>query len=447
MKVKVVCRNPQDYVRQRKSDIHKIPRNLDPALHPLEGPREYVRALNATKLDRVFAKPFVGSLSGHTDGVYCMSKHPSKLSVMLSGACDGEIRVWNLAKQDCLKAVQAHTGFVRGLCMNPEGTGLVSVGEDKVIKLWRFPEDGNTFETEWLPSSTILGKSIFLSADHHWKEAIFATCGDQVDIWEDGRTEPVRSFTWGVDSVTSIKFNPIEYHVLASTGSDRTVALYDIRSASPLRKVVLTMKSNSIAWNPMEAYIFTVANEDSNLYTFDMRRLDKAMNVHMDHVMAVLDVDYSPTGKEFVSGSFDKTIRIFAGDAGRSREVYHTKRMQRIFCVKWSADSTYVLSGSDESNIRIWKAKASQKLGKLAPREAASLEYAEALRDRYKYHPQVKRIARHRHVPKMIHKAAAEKRVILDSQKRKLKNRILHSKPGSITVVPERKKHIVSQEE
>ncbi len=85
MKVKVLCRNPQDYIRQRKTDIHKLPRNLDPSLHPLEVPREYVRALNATKLDRVFAKPFVGSLSGHTDGVYCMYKHPTQLSTLLSG--------------------------------------------------------------------------------------------------------------------------------------------------------------------------------------------------------------------------------------------------------------------------------------------------------------------------------------------------------------------------
>ncbi len=85
MKVKIMCRNPQDYVRQTKSDIHRLPRNLDPALHPLESQREYVRAVNATKLDRVFAKPFLGNLGGHTDGVYCMAKHPSKLSMVLSG--------------------------------------------------------------------------------------------------------------------------------------------------------------------------------------------------------------------------------------------------------------------------------------------------------------------------------------------------------------------------
>lgn len=35
------------------------------------------------------------------------------------------------------------------------------------------------------------------------------------------------------------------------------------------------------------------------------------VTVHMDHVSAVTCVDYSPTGREFVCGSYDKTIRIF----------------------------------------------------------------------------------------------------------------------------------------
>lgn len=42
-----------------------------------------------------------------------------------------------------------------------------------------------------------------------------------------------------------------------------------------------------------------------------------------------MDVAYSPTGKEFVSGSYDRTIRIFNIHSAKSREVYHTKRMQR----------------------------------------------------------------------------------------------------------------------
>ena len=329
--------------------------------------------------------------------------------------------------------------------MNNNGSSFVSVGEDKIIKLWRYPsEGGGQLSIELEPTSTILGKSVFLGVDHHWNEPTFATCGDKVDIWDETRSEPVQSFTWGVDSIGCIKFNPIEYSILATTGSDRTIALYDIREASPLRKVVMDMKSNSLSWNPMEAFNFTVANEDSNLYSFDMRRLDRPLNVHMDHVMAVLGVDYSPTGKEFVSGSFDKTVRIFKNDSGHSREVYHTKRMQRIFCVCWSSDARYVMSGSDETNIRLWKAQSAEKLGKLRQRERVSLRYAAQLRHRYRFHPQIKRIARHRHLPKMIYKAAKEKRIMIAAQKKKRDNIIRHSKPGSVKLVPERQKHVVS---
>ena len=34
-----------------------------------------------------------------------------------------------------------------------------------------------------------------------------------------------------------------------------------------------------------------------------------------------------------------RTIRIYPVNSQRSREIYHTRRMQKIFSVKWSADS------------------------------------------------------------------------------------------------------------
>lgn len=46
--------------------------------------------------------------------------------------------------------------------------------------------------------------------DHHYKDNVFATCGQDTHIWDEHRNEPVKHFQWGVDSVQSIKFNPIE---------------------------------------------------------------------------------------------------------------------------------------------------------------------------------------------------------------------------------------------
>ncbi len=436
MKVKVLSRNPADYVRERVTDIHKIPRNLDPSLHPFEAPREYTLASNAAKLERVFAKPFVGSLEGHTDGVNCLARSPKSLSTLISGSCNGEVKIWNLTRREEVKSIQAHNGFVRDICFNCAGDRIFSVGDDKIIKQWK------SSETE--PINTIIHKSLLTGISHHWTEDVFATSGEKVEIWDESRAFPIKTFSWGVDTVTTVKFNYIETHLIAATSLDRGIFLCDTRGSDPLRKVIMKMKTNAIAWNPIEAFIFTAANEDSNLYTFDMRRLDMPVNVHMDHVAAVLNVDYSPTGQEFVTGSFDKTIRIFPRDKGHGREVYHTRRMQRVFCVKFSADSKFVLSGSDETNIRIWKANASEKLGSVTPRQKAALQYNEKLKEKFQHHPKIKRILRHRHVPAPIYKGAKQKRDQVNSEKKKKKNVELHSKPGSIQHVPERKKNIVS---
>lgn len=442
MKVKVLCRNPDDYVRETTKDIQRVPRNYDPSLHPFEVPREFTRALNATKLERVFAKPFLASLDGHRDGVNCMAKHPTSLATLLSGSCDGEVKMWNLTKRECTRTLQAHEGFVRGMCARFCGTSFFTVGDDKTIKQWKM--EAPSYGEEEEPLNTILGKAVYTGIDHHWKEGIFATCGQQVDIWDEQKSSPIRTFSWGVDSFSSVRFNPVETHLLASCASDRSIVLYDMREATPLKKVIMKLRSNTLCWNPMEAFHFTCANEDYNLYTFDMRRLDAPKLVHMDHVSAVLDLDYCPTGTEFVSASFDKTVRIFPKDQGRSREVYHTKRMQHVICVKWSSDSKYILTGSDEMNIRLWKAKASEKLGVLSQREKASLDYSEKLKEKFQHHPQVRRIARHRHLPKAVYSLSKELHVMKEARRRKERNVRKHSKPGSVPVVTEKEKHVVT---
>ncbi|GAU87510.1 hypothetical protein RvY_00342 [Ramazzottius varieornatus] len=440
MKVKVLSRNPDQYLRETKRDIPKIPRNYDPVQHPFEAAREYVRAVNTAKLDRLFAKPFIGSLDGHREGVQTLLCHPQSLSTLISGSYDGEIRLWSLTERKCLKAVQAHRGMVRSLCFNVTGSHLFSVGDDQNINQWNI----DNFDE---PVSTIPSKSSLFAIDHHYNEAKFATGGEAVEIWDEDRSHPIRSFSWGADSIQALKFNRVETNILASCAADRSIVLHDIRQAEPLRKVVLKMRSNALCWNPMEAFLFTVANEDYNCYSFDMRKLGTPVMVYMDHVSAVLDLDYSPTGREFVTASYDKTIRIFPADKGRSREIYHTKRMQRVTTVKYSRDDKYVVSGSDEMNIRLWKAHASQKLGYLEPRESAASRYNEKLKDKYGHHPQVKRILRHRHLPKHVYNAKKQNDESRFSQKRKEGNRRAHSKPGAVPFVPERKKVTLQEQE
>lgn len=439
MKVKILTRNPDVYLRETKRDIFKVNRNYDPSLHPFQQEIEYTRALNSIKLERVFAKPFIGNLDGHKDSVSSLCKHPTQLSTLLSGGFDGQICVWNLPQRVCTRSINAHDGIVRGIVPNPNGEHFITVGDDKNIKIWTFEDDE--------PVKTIISETILTGITHHQRDDFFATCGEQCQLWDETRNEPVKTYKWGVDGLHDVKFNPVHTNLLAACSGDRSIILYDTREVGPLRKVIMSLRSNRLSWNPMEAFTFTCANEDYNLYTFDTRKMKTPVNVHMDHVGAVMDVDYSPTGKEFVSGSYDKTIRIFEVNKGRSREVYHTKRMQRITSVAWSLDNKYIMSGSDEMNIRVWKARASEKLGVLKPREKVALQYSDALKAKFAGHPQVRRIARHRQVPKHIYNAQAEVRKSREKATRKESNRRIHSKKDKVPYVAERQKHIIREEE
>lgn len=69
MKIKTLSRSEEAFTRECKGDVVKVFRNLEPALHPFDKAREYTRALTATKLDKMFAKPLVGTCACGGRGV------------------------------------------------------------------------------------------------------------------------------------------------------------------------------------------------------------------------------------------------------------------------------------------------------------------------------------------------------------------------------------------
>ena len=463
MKIRTLSRSRKEHTRERPQDIHRVSRNLDPKLHPFARQREYVRARNAVKLDKMFAKPFVGALDGHADGVYAMATSPKSLVGLITGAGDGEVRVWDIAQKRTLWSVRAHRGIVKGVTVSNDGRHFFSCGKDAIIKQYPLAmkvdysyaddddndDDDDDKMMEWAnePVKTWSSSGAFTDIDHHWYNSSFATSGMAVQIWDSKRSEPVQSLKWGTDTVESVAFNPAEVCLLGSVTSDRHIVLHDVRDGKNLRKVTMSMKLNAFAWNPMEPLNFTVASEDHNCYTYDMRKLKRSMMVHKDHVGAVMSISYSPTGREFVTGSYDRTVRIFRLREGRSREVYHTRRMQRVFCVGFSSDSEYVLSGSDDTNVRVWKTNASKTQGRLLPRERNKLKYMAALRKRFQHVPELKRIIRHQHLPRVIKKMGKRKQESRDKESRKLKNRKLHSKPGTVKGMPERERYIIKEHE
>ncbi|KAF2862232.1 WD40 repeat-like protein [Piedraia hortae CBS 480.64] len=448
MKIKALSRSTSR-VLEPGSDVARLPRNLNPALHPFERAREYTRALNATKLDRMFAAPFIAQLGrGHVDGVYTLAKDPNSLERFASGSGDGVVKVWELSSREETWQTRAHENIVKGICWTSDKK-LLSCSADRAVKLY----DPYNSSSDCAPCATWLGSNAYTSITHHRTEPAFAvSSASGIQIYDESRPSsvPKQSLAWptSVDTVNVAAFNQSETSILASCATDRSLVLYDLRTDSPLHRSILTLSSNAISWNPMEPFNLALANEDHNIYLFDMRNLSRALNVLKDHVSAVMDVEFSPTGTELVSASYDRSVRLWNRQEGHSRDIYHTKRMQRVFACRWTPDARYILSGSDDGNVRLWRAQASQRSGIQTSRQRQKLELDAALRERYKHMPEIRRINRHRHVPKQVKKAGETKNEEIRAIKRRQENVRKHSKkegrPGRKS---EREKMVLTTEQ
>jgi WD repeat and SOF domain-containing protein 1 len=110
-------------------------------MHPFSKARERTRALNAAKMDRMFAKPFLDvlwfayinsqrKLGWRYTPVFriVVHAHHGHIAIILHNASTRS-QIFNIP--------QAHKGKVSGLCFSPdEGRTLLSCGVDKNIKLW-----------------------------------------------------------------------------------------------------------------------------------------------------------------------------------------------------------------------------------------------------------------------------------------------------------------------
>jgi len=464
MKVKALSRSQASTERECIGDLRKHARNLDPAYHPMQRPREMTRAITSAKMERMFAKPLVGNFgNGHQDAVYRTAICRKSLLPLLSGCADGQIKLWDLPTRTCVSTVNAHTQAVNGLVFGLD-QDFYSCSQDGAVRRFSIPgvlssssADATVVDSSSSSSSfqqqdrglldTWRIQGSFQSIDHQWDtERQFVTASDSaVQLWTPERSAPIQTHSdlWGsADTVNIVRFHPVEHNLIANCSMDRGIGLHDLRTASAMKKTVLRMRSNDLQWNPMEPLNFVVANEDFQAYTFDMRNLHEPSHIFKGHTSAVMSVSWAPTGREFVTGSYDRTIRIFNLNdrKGNARDIYHTKRMQRVFTVNYSMDNTYIVSGSDDTNIRLWKARSNEKLGQLTPREESAMQYREALVKKYQHLPTVKKIHRARKIPKTIKKQTQQTIIQKESAERKQANRIKHSKPGTHHFTSERKK-------
>ena len=76
-------------------------------------------------------------LEGHTADVTTLARHPDRRH-LISGAADGELRLWSLETRTCVGTIETTRGAVTELVPSPDGRFLLSIGSRDTVRVDRW---------------------------------------------------------------------------------------------------------------------------------------------------------------------------------------------------------------------------------------------------------------------------------------------------------------------
>ena len=86
---------------------------------------------------------------------------------------------------------------------------------------------------------------------------------------------------------------------------------------------------------------------------FDLKT-GKEIQRFRGHVGSIKAVAFSPDGQRLLSGSDDKSMRLWDVATGVQVQRFQTPGMTTVSCVTFSRDGKTAVSGSYDSTVRLW---------------------------------------------------------------------------------------------
>ena len=274
----------------------------------------------------------------------------------------GELRVWDVAEKKEVAYRSDYPDCVRGVGFTPDGTTVVSSGQDGAVHLWPWADKDRRALTR--PGPTIPAQPL-LAAAASPDGRLLVVAGESKSIYvlDRAAAKVVAELTGHADVVAALAFSP-DGMTLASAGYDKTVKLWDTTTWKESR--TLTGHTGwvlGVAFSP-DGKTLATGGYDKTVRLWDVATGTPKAN-WKEHTAGVRAVAFTPNGQHLLSAGSDRIVRVWDLAAGTvARQLKGHKGAVRAVVV--SPDGKLIVTGGEDKAVKVWDAATGAELRSVA---------------------------------------------------------------------------------
>jgi WD40 repeat protein len=237
--------------------------------------------------------------------------------LLAAAGWEGNIHLWQVGSGWKARSLSGHSGLVTGLVFSPNGKWLFSSGYDGTLRIWEMRFNSKLFLAQIVDcklfqtipnahSGWVCG--IALSPDGKYLASV--GWDGTVKLWHVSRGTLSRTFKGHQGTTQAIAFSPDGKVIASSSTKEKGVKLWNPANGELLQTLKgHTGVTQAIAFSPDGNFLAT-ANTDFTLKIW--RRSSGALiDTVLGHHDIINSVAFSADGRNLISGSADRTVKTW----------------------------------------------------------------------------------------------------------------------------------------